>query len=177
MNHSSDADDNTLILGATDELSDATGVGEARRVCVGRSGAALALLSIALLASACGGSGYVNPPPPPSAQHGAVQFASGSLSIDENAGTATVTITRTSGSDGAVSVTLASSDGSASAGQDYTTRHTTVSFEAGDVAAKTVAIEIMDDAQSEADESFSVTLSAATGGATLGTIATSADDP
>ncbi len=94
------------------------------------------------LGSGCGGGGgggnRGNPTPVP----GSMQFQNASLAVDENAGVATVTITRTGGSDGAVSVTLASSDGSATAAQDYTRVSTTVSFAAGDAAPKTVSCRL-----------------------------------
>lgn len=130
------------------------------------------IAAVALLAGACGGGGGGasggNPPPPPPAQPGSVQFETSSLSVNEAAGTASLTITRTGGSDGAVSVAVASSDGSAVAGQDYTALNTTVSFAAGDAAAKTVTVSIADDTAAEADETLTLTLSAPTGGASLG---------
>jgi hypothetical protein len=126
----------------------------------------IALLSVALLASACGGgSGYS---PPVFSRPGSLQFQAGSFVVDENAGTASITITRIGGSDLAVSVSVASSDGSASAAQDYTAVSTTVNFAAGDAAAKTVSVPIMDDDTPESAETLTLTLSGPGGGATLG---------
>ena len=155
MNHSSDATTRTRAP---------------LRACVARSHVLLPLLCTALLLSGCGEGKGGNPPPP--ARPGILQFEAVNLTFDENASTATLTITRTGGSDGAVSVTVASTDVSAAAGQDYTVVSQTVRFAAGDAAAKTVPIEIKDDAQGEADESFTVTLSAPTGGAAVGAPAT-----
>jgi hypothetical protein len=65
-------------------------------------------------------------------------------------------------------VSVASSDGSASAAQDYSAVSTTVSFAAGDAVAKTISVPIADDDAAETDETLTLTLSAATGGASLG---------
>jgi len=141
-------------------------------------------LCTALFASACGGGGGGGgaQSPPAVSRPGSLQFQAGSFAVDENAGTASFTITRTGGSDGAVSVSVASSDGSANAAQDYNAVGTTVSFAAGDAAAKTVAVSITDDLTAEADETFTLTLSGASGGATLGgasaaTLTIRDDDP
>jgi hypothetical protein len=120
----------------------------------------------------------ISPPPQP----GSLQFDVGSLSVGELAGTAILTITRIGGTDGAVDVTVTSSDGSATAGQDYAPLSTTVSFADGDAAAKTVTVPITNDFTAEADETLSVALSAPTGGAVLGanaaaTVTILDDDP
>jgi HJR/Mrr/RecB family endonuclease len=143
----------------------------------------VALLSVALLSSACGGGsggsgGHSSPAVP---LPGSLQFQAGSFVVDENAGTASVTITRTGGSDGAVSVSVASSNGSATATQDYSAVSTTVNFAAGN-AVKTISVPITDDATAELDESLTLTLSAPTGGAALGattaaTLTIRDDDP
>src|SRR5207248_2137911 len=69
---------------------------------------------------------------------GTLQLSSPTYSVAKNAGQATITVLRTGGSDGAVSVQLATSDGTATAGSDYTAVTQTVSFAAGDSAPKTV---------------------------------------
>ncbi|MET0534147.1 MAG: Calx-beta domain-containing protein [Steroidobacter sp.] len=118
-----------------------------------------------------GGGGVGAGPGTPTSRAGTLQFA-GAVSIDEQAGTAQLTVTRTDGSDGAVSVAVASSNGVAIAGQDYTAINTTVNFAAGDTAAKTITVTITDDAETETDETFTVSLQAPTGGAQLGTAST-----
>ncbi|HMN46684.1 MAG TPA: Calx-beta domain-containing protein [Povalibacter sp.] len=111
---------------------------------------------------------------------GRLQFSIPSLTVAENAGNATLTITRTDGTDGAVSVTVATSNGTAAQPQDYTAVNTTVTFAAGDATAKTVNIPIANDTEVETGETLTVTLSSATGGASLGSTAqvliTIADD-
>jgi len=99
---------------------------------------------------------------------GALQFSTASYSVGEGAGTATITVTRTGGSDGAVGVTYATTDGTATAGSDYTATSGNLSWAAGDGAAKSFTVAITNDTAPEGNETVALTLSAATGGATLG---------
>lgn len=101
---------------------------------------------------------------------GSVQFASPTYSVNEGAGTVTVMVTRTGGSDGAVSVNFATADGTATsgAGNDYIAQTGTVTFAAGDTTPKNIMISIIDDSVFEGNEDFSVNLSNPMGGATLG---------
>ncbi|MET0650605.1 MAG: Calx-beta domain-containing protein [Pyrinomonadaceae bacterium] len=105
---------------------------------------------------------------PPTAA-GQLQFSSASYSTVEGAGTAAVTVTRTGGSTGAVSATFNTSDGTAKAGEDYTTTSgLVVTFADGDAAPKTVQVPVTDDALNEPDESLELFLSNPSGGATFG---------
>jgi hypothetical protein len=104
---------------------------------------------------------------------GSLQFSAPAYTASEGGGTATITVTRTGGSDGAVGVTYATTDGTAVAGSDYTTATGTLSWADGDAAAKSFAVTIADDALAETNETVALTLSAATGGATLGAAANS----
>lgn len=99
---------------------------------------------------------------------GAVQFSTPAYSVDEGAGTATVMVTRSGGSAGAISVLVATSDGTAVANADYTAVTTTVNFPDGDSLPKPVTVSITEDAADELDETVILTLSNATGGAALG---------
>jgi hypothetical protein len=103
---------------------------------------------------------------------GTLQFSAAAYSVAENGGNATITVTRTGGSAGAVGVSFATSNGTATAGSDYTARSLTVSFANGDTANKTVTIPILDDTLVEGNETVNLTLSNPTGGATLGSPAT-----
>lgn len=111
---------------------------------------------------------------------GRLQFSVPSLTVAENAGNATLTITRTEGSNGAVSVTVATRNGTATQPQHYTTVSTTVSFAAGDGAAKTVTVPIIDNTEDGPDRTLYVTLSSPTGNAVIGAtsevLVTIADD-
>ncbi|HEX8492539.1 MAG TPA: Calx-beta domain-containing protein [Pyrinomonadaceae bacterium] len=97
-----------------------------------------------------------------------LQLSSSVYSGSEGAGAIQFTVTRTGDSSGAVSVSYATTDGTAAAGIDYTAATGTVTFAEGETTAKTVTIPIANDGLDEADEAFNLLLSAPTGGATLG---------
>src|SRR5436309_4688249 len=99
---------------------------------------------------------------------GTVQFSSATYSVNENAASVTITVTRTGGTASGVKVNYATSDGTATAGSDYTAKSGTLTFRAG-VAQKTFTIPITNDTLDESDETVNLTLSDPTGGATLGT--------
>ena len=105
-------------------------------------------------------------------QRGTLAMANGALTVDEAAGTLTVTVNRTGGANGAVGVSYATAAGSATAGSDYTDTSGTLSWADGDAAPKTFTVPILDDLLFEPDETFAATLSGATGGAALGAATT-----
>ncbi|MCZ8222733.1 MAG: hypothetical protein O9324_01905, partial [Microcystis sp. LE19-84.1B] len=100
-------------------------------------------------------------------QRGIISLNSSNYTVNEN-GTANITLTRTNGSDGEVSVILTPSNGSAIAGEDYTNTPITVTFANGETS-KTVTIPLINDSIYEPTETVNLTLSNPTGGATLGT--------
>lgn len=102
---------------------------------------------------------------------GTLAIAPAALTVNEPDGTATLSVTRTGGSAGAVTVNYATANGTALAASDYTAAAGTLAWADGDTAAKSIVVPILDDAQVEADEQFSVTLAQPTGGASLGTTA------
>ena len=104
--------------------------------------------------------------PPPAA--GSLQFAVAASAVAENGGTATISVTRTGGSTGAVSIDYASSNGSATAGSDYTAASGTLNWAAGDTTPQTFTVAITDDATDEPDETVNLTLSNPIGGASSG---------
>ena len=61
-----------------------------------------------------------------------------------------------------VTVDYATADGTARAGEDYTAASGTLTFAAGE-SAKTVAVSVLDDAHDEGEETFTLSLSNATG--------------
>jgi hypothetical protein len=99
---------------------------------------------------------------------GTVQFSAASYSAPEEGGAATITLTRTGGSSGAVSVVVSTADGSGIAGQDYVPVSQTVTWADGDTSPKTVTIPLNDDNLVEGNETVRLSLSSPTGGATLG---------
>lgn len=102
---------------------------------------------------------------------GVLQFGTSLLSFFEASGTATVTVTRTQGSAGTVKVDYAtgpiSQSNKATAGADYTTTSGQLTFLDGETS-KTISVPIIDDAISEQEEAFLMTLSNPTGGASIG---------
>ena len=137
--------------------------GSIRRACLYGT-----LASLGASLSACGGGGNDGN----NAQAGSLQFSAATASVGEAAGTVAISVTRAGGSDGAVSATITSANGTAVAGQDFTAVSTTVNFAAGDTATKNITIPITNDVDTEVNETFTVTLAGATGGASLGSIAT-----
>ena len=106
-----------------------------------------------------------------SAPPGTLQFSAATFSVTEAGPTAAITVTRTGGSAGAVTVTFnTTTGGTATAGSDYTAvTNQTVSFADGDTATKTVNITILEDILVEGSETVNLALTVPTGGATLGT--------
>ena len=103
---------------------------------------------------------------------GVLSISPATVSVDEDGGSVTFTVTRTTGSDGAVAVDFATANGTATAGSDYTAQTGTLNFADGETS-QTITVAITDDAIDENDETFTVAISNATGGATLGTVTTS----
>ncbi len=99
---------------------------------------------------------------------GFISFAQSNYTVNEDTGTIHVTLTRTGGSEGEVSVTINLTDDTATAPDDYTSDPITVTFANGETS-KTVSIPIVDDGIFEATETVNLTLTNPTGGATLGT--------
>ena len=82
----------------------------------------------------------------------------------------TVVVTRTGGSDGAVSVNYATSNGTATQPTDYQSASGTLNWPSGDGAAKSFQVVINDDSTiNEPNETINLTLSSPGGGAALGT--------
>lgn len=104
-------------------------------------------------------------PPPPA---GVLEFSAATYGTGERGGSATITVTRTAGSNGAVSVDYASADGSAAAPGDYAAVSGTLTWADGDTAPKTFTIPIVDDAVDEGAETVALVLTTPVGGARLG---------
>ena len=107
------------------------------------------------------------------------QFRLSASNYDINEGNAgqTVTVERIGGTDGAVTVNYATSNGTATGGAacggnvDFVNTSGTLSFAQGQTT-QTFVVPICGDGTAESDETINITLSAPTGGATLGSPAT-----
>jgi len=120
----------------------------------------LGTVSGATLVDASGQGTIVNDdvaPPLPSLSIADVVVAEGNAAT-----TATFTVTLSAAAAGAVSVNYATADGSATAGSDYTAVSGTLNFAAGETT-KTIIVAIAGDTVVEPNETFTVTLSAASG--------------
>jgi uncharacterized repeat protein (TIGR01451 family) len=89
---------------------------------------------------------------------GSIALSAPNYNVSESGGVATITVNRIGGSDGTVSATLTTSNGTATAPADYTATNVVVSFAPG-VTTQQVNVPIIDDPQTEGDETFTVTLS------------------
>lgn len=104
---------------------------------------------------------------------GNVRFATAAFAVDEDAGSATISVERINGSFGAASVMYATSNGTATQPGDYGATSGTLMWAAGDATPKSFNVTIVDDGLPETDETVNLALSNATG-ATLGVPASAA---
>lgn len=98
---------------------------------------------------------------------GVLQFAAARYSTMESNGVFQVTVIRTNGSSGTVTVQFSSRDGSAMAGQDYVATNGTLTFSPG-VTSATFNVVLLNESIPEPPETFTVSLSNPTGSARLG---------
>ncbi|HET9447064.1 MAG TPA: Calx-beta domain-containing protein, partial [Steroidobacteraceae bacterium] len=109
----------------------------------------------------------------PLPEAGVLQFEEASFAVDESPrAPRKVAITRTGGATGKVSVSFATSDGTATNGDDYTTTNTTVFFADGESGRRLVNVPIRRDIRAEGNETVQLALSQPGGCAALGGQAT-----
>jgi len=116
-------------------------------------------------------------------QPGHFQFGAATYSVNESGLIATIPVIRTGGSQGTVTVTFATRDGTATAGTDYIATTQTLTFANGETTKtvtirilndqlvggnKTVLLTLSDPTLVEGDQTVLMALNALTGGATLG---------
>jgi plastocyanin len=100
-------------------------------------------------------------------ERGNLRFAAANVNVSEG-NTATLTVQRVGGDDGAVSVSYATSDGTAVAGSDYVATSGTLSWADNDDDPKSFQVQTIEDTAVESNETINVVLSNPTGGAGLG---------
>ena len=103
---------------------------------------------------------------------GAISFSAPAYTVSQSARIVVIAAARVAGSTGAVTVNYSTSNGSASAGADYTMSSGTLNWKDGDTANKTLSIPIADSNPFVGTKTFSVDLSLPSGSATLGTPST-----
>ena len=100
---------------------------------------------------------------------GTLAMSAASATVLQSAGSVSLSVTRSGGSGGAVSVSYATANGTAVAGMDYTSAAGTLSWADGDASTKSVSVPLATSAGFSGTRAFSFVLSGVTGGATLGT--------
>ena len=97
---------------------------------------------------------------------GTVVFSPATYTVNENAGSITLSATRHAGSTGAVSVHYATANGSATAGVDYTATSGVLNWADGESGAKTFSVPILQTA-AVSSPTFTVTLDMPSGGVSI----------
>ncbi|MBE9178060.1 hypothetical protein IQ268_05605 [Oculatella sp. LEGE 06141] len=106
-------------------------------------------------------------PSPGTPGTGALSFSHSAYRLSEGGGSAVITVTRTGSSTGVVTVNYATSNNTATAGQDYTAVSGTLTFNAGEIS-KTFAVPVTSDSLFESAEVIRLSLSSPGNGGTLG---------
>ena len=102
------------------------------------------------------------------APQGKLKFGQFAYSVAEDAASTTITVKRSGGSAGAISVNYATDEGSAQEGTDYTRAQGTLYWDNGDSSGRTCAVTIIDNNDFEGGKVLSLSLGNPTGGAVLG---------
>jgi Calx-beta domain len=100
---------------------------------------------------------------------GTLKLAASTYTVPDSADSATVTVNRTGGSSGAVSVAYATASGTAVAGQQFVPKSGTLKWGDGDMTAQAVSVAINNATPVSGNRSFTVALSNPNGGAALST--------
>jgi|GEM_PF-1554017 len=101
-----------------------------------------------------------------------LSFPAATATVAQSAGTITLTVDRGGGTAGAVSVTYATTGGTAVSGTDFTAASGTLDWADGDASPQTFNVAISTTTPFSGNKSFTVTLSSPSGGATLGSVST-----
>lgn len=108
----------------------------------------------------------------PADSGGEFAFKTGTYAVSETAANVTITVVRTGSAAKSATVKYATSNGTATAGTNYTAASGTLSFAAG-VTSKTFTVAIRNDNLYAATKTFNITLGSPTNGAGIGAIGTS----
>jgi parallel beta-helix repeat protein len=96
---------------------------------------------------------------------GTAEFSVAAINTTEEAGSVTVTVTRTGGTEGPLTVNYATANGTAVTPSDYLPASGSVTFPAGSAAPQTFTITLIDDNVNEGAEMFTANLTGANVGA------------
>jgi hypothetical protein len=100
--------------------------------------------------------------------NGTIQFTTLNSTVSKRAGTAALRVSRTGSATGAVSVSYATSDGTAQAGSEYIAASGILNWADGDMDPKTISVPILADSPAQGNRTVQLTLSQPSGGALLG---------
>ncbi|MEO1245986.1 MAG: Calx-beta domain-containing protein [Pseudomonadota bacterium] len=107
---------------------------------------------------------------------GTLAFTQSNFSVDENAGTASISVSREGGTTGAVTANFSTSPGTASAGADYTSVTRSVDFVDGRGGEQSVGVDIANDTLVENNETVQLSLAGANVGMPSSAVLTIVDD-
>lgn len=99
---------------------------------------------------------------------GVVSLTASTYDGSEDDGVASITLRRAGGSDGAITATVTATAGTAGT-SDFTGTTFTANWNAGQAGTRTITVPVVDDAEIEGTETFSVQITSASGGATIST--------
>ncbi len=94
---------------------------------------------------------------------GTVSLGASSALVAENASSVSIAVTRTGGATGPASVFFSTSNGTATVGSDFVDTSGMLSWADGESGNKTITMPLLDDSVYEGNETFLLTLSAASG--------------
>lgn len=102
---------------------------------------------------------------------GLLQFSMADYSVNENAGTATISVARIAGNLGQVTVDFATANGTAIAGQDYQSNSGTLTFNDRDSTDQSFTVTILNNGNQDGSRTVNLSLTDPTGDAALGELA------
>jgi hypothetical protein len=112
-------------------------------------------------------SGGTLPPGDDDNRRGTFKFAESGYQVIEGQPVAIITVERSNGETGAVSVDYVASSGSATEGDDFGAAAGTLSWASGDGSTRTFQVPVFDDAAAEDSETVNLALANATNGAAI----------
>jgi uncharacterized repeat protein (TIGR01451 family) len=98
---------------------------------------------------------------------GQIGFSAATYSVSEASASSVITVVRTNGTQGSVSVNFATANGTAISGADYVATSGSLIWASGDSASKTFSVLMLADVAVEGNESINLILSSASGGALI----------
>ncbi|PAW84683.1 MAG: hypothetical protein B9S33_11185, partial [Pedosphaera sp. Tous-C6FEB] len=98
---------------------------------------------------------------------GQIGFSAPTYSVSEGVASHVITVVRTNGTQGSVSVSYATANGTAISGADYVAASGSLIWASGDSAPKTFTVTILPDVAVEGNETVDLSLSGASGGAAI----------